>query len=175
MDTIKKLEVTIAKWYESLPHLPKEAREWLATNAWWLTLIGVIVGSMGILSVLFLTVLTGAFLAALGGGVGAAIGIFVLFAVLASLALNVVAVFLGGMAINPLKAMQKKGWTLMFAMLLLVTAAMIVSNVFTNLIGLVWGLLWAAVGGYFLFELRSYFGEGSHAKRRKVEAHQSKS
>jgi hypothetical protein len=174
MDTIRKLEVTVAKWYESVPHLPKEARTWLAENAWWITAIGVIVGAIGIVSALFFTVLTGAFLAAVAGGVGAAIGALVFIGVLISLVLSAVAVFLGGMAINPLKAMKKKGWTLLFAILLLEVASIVVSNVLgMNLFALVWSLLWAAVGGYFLFELRSYFGETSSRKdRKKVDAHQ---
>jgi hypothetical protein len=171
METVKNLEKTIAKWYESAPHLPNEAKKWLAENVWWLTLIGVIVGAIGVLSLLFFTVLTGAFLTAIAGGVGAVIGGLIMIGVLGSLILSVISVFLGGLAINPLKALQKKGWVLLFIIFLLEIVAIIVSNIFTlNIFSMVWSLLWAAVGGYLLFEVRSYFGQAKVHHGKKVAA-----
>jgi hypothetical protein len=42
METINKLETTVAGWYTGLPHLPKTFTQWLAANVWWLALIGVV-------------------------------------------------------------------------------------------------------------------------------------
>jgi len=168
METVKKLEVTVASWYKSVPHLPKKGQEWLATNAWWLTLIGVILGALAIVNILFFSLLAGAFLTAVAGPIGAAAGGFVLFGVIISLGLGIVSVILGGMAINPLKALQKKGWSLLFALLLIEVAAIVVSDVLTfNLLALVWELVWAAVGGYFLFEIRGLFESKLHKGKQK--------
>ena len=52
MDSLRNLEAMVASWYKGVPHLPKNGQRWLAENAWWLTLVGVILGTMGILSVL---------------------------------------------------------------------------------------------------------------------------
>lgn len=172
MDTVKSLERTIAEWYETLPHLPAEARKWLAENLWWLTLIGVVVGSIGVLSILLFTVLTGAFLAAIAGGVGAVIGGLIMIGILGSLILNIITIIMGGVAINPLKAMQGKGWALLFVIFLLTVVAIVISNIFTlNIFGMLWSLLWAAAGGYLLFEVRSYFGQPKerHIKHSKHE------
>jgi hypothetical protein len=174
METVRNLEATISKWYQSMPHLPKDVQKWLSENVWWIVLIGVIVGALALLNVLFFTVLAGSFLTAFGGSVGAAVGAIIFIGILVSVALGVISVILGSMAISPLKAMQKKGWTLLFVILLVEVASTIVTNVLSyNLFGLIWGLLWVAVSGYFLFEVHSYFGATSSRKdRKKVEAHQ---
>jgi hypothetical protein len=169
METVKKLEVTVAAWYKSVPHLPKNGQEWLATNAWWLALIGVILGALAVVNVLFFSLLAGAFLTAIAGPIGAAAGGLVLFGVIISLGLGIVCILLGGMAISPLKALQKKGWTLLFVLLLIEVAAIVISDVLSfNLLALVWELLWAAVGGYFLFEIRGQFGLKSHKGKEKA-------
>lgn len=169
MESVRKLEVMIASWYKSVPHLPKNGQEWLATNAWWLTLIGVILGAVAIINILFFSLLAGAFLTAIAGPVGAVAGGLVLFGVIVSLGLGLVSILLGGMAISPLKALQKKGWTLLFVLLLIEVAAIVISDVLSfNLLALVWELLWAAVGGYFLFEIRGQFEAKSHKTKEKA-------
>jgi hypothetical protein len=173
MDTVRKLETTVAGWYKAVPHLPKEVRKWLSENLWWIVLIGVIIGALALLNVLFFTLLAGTVLTALGGGVGAAVGVVIFIGVLVSVALGLVAVVLGGMAITPLKAMQKKGWTLLFIVLLIEVVSTVITHVLSyNLFGLVWGLLWVAVGGYFLFEVHEAFGAPIRKDRKKVESHQ---
>ncbi len=160
METVHKLEQTIATWYKSLPHLPENGRKWLATNVWWLTLIGVILSALGLLGLLFGTLLVGVFFTGVAGVAGAALGGLLFFGALVTVVLGGISVVLGGMAITPLKAMQKKGWTLLFILMLIEAASMVVSNGLSyNIMALVWGLLWAAVGGYFLFEIRDYYKE----------------
>ena len=44
MDAIYTLEQTLARWYKNAPHLPKKITEWIAGNAWWLMVVGIIIG-----------------------------------------------------------------------------------------------------------------------------------
>lgn len=173
MDSVRRLEETVATWYKSAPHLPAEVRKWLSENAWWITLIGVIVSAIGIVSVLFFSLLAGAALTALAGGLGAIAGVGIFLGVLLSVLLGAVTIVLGGMAINPLKALQKKGWTLLFWVLLLEAASVVLTNVLgMNFFGLIWGMIWTAVGGYFLFEVRDRFDGKDATERKKVVAKQ---
>ncbi len=170
MGPINKLEATIATWYKDAPHLPKEGQKWLAQNIWWLTLVGVILGILGIASLIFATLLAGAVLVGFGGAVGAALGGIALVAVFVSVALSVVTIVLGAMAITPLKGLQKKGWILLFVIGLLNVAAQVISFLFYyNVFTLIWGLVLALVGIYFLFEIREYYG--SEKNVRKVQTH----
>src|SRR5690349_14000149 len=114
MESLKNLETMVASWYKGVPHLPKNGQKWLAENAWWLVLIGVILGTLGILSVLLGTLVVGTLLAGVGGPVGAAIGGLAFVIVVVSLAFGVVDMVISAMAISPLKTMRKKGWSLLF-------------------------------------------------------------
>lgn len=172
MENIRKLETTVAAWYKNAPHLPNDVRKWLATNAWWLVIIGVVFGVLGVLTALSLTFFGAALLAGIGGVIGAALGGLALIAVTIALLLSVVQLVIAAAAIQPLKEMKKKGWTLLFIITLIDVLALAVSLLLTfDLFGVIWGLLWAAVGVYFLFEIRELF-EGSTTKK-KVEATQA--
>lgn len=166
MEAVRKLEVALAEQYKKAPHLPEGGQKWLAENAWWIVLIGVALSAFalfGILSFLLLATLGlsvgGAALGAgYGAAVGAAIGGVLLITTLISLALYIVEVVLLGMAVSPLKALKKRGWDLVFLVAVLNAVVLVVTNVLAvNLAGLVFGLLWAAVGAYFLFEVRDRF------------------
>lgn len=173
MDSFRKLEETMVGWYKPAPRLPAEVRKWLAINAWWITLIFVILGAIGVIGALLFSLAAGAALTALAGGIGAIAGVAFFVTVFCAVLLGGVAIVMGGMAINPLKVMQKRGWTLLFWVLLLEVASVVLSNVFTmNIFGLIWGLLWSALGGYFLFEIRGYFDGKEALGRKKVEAKQ---
>jgi hypothetical protein len=158
MESLKNLETMVASWYKSVPHLPKNGQKWLAENAWWLTLVGVVLGAMGVVSVLMVTLVAGTILVGVGGAVGAALGGIALIAVLLSLAFAIVDIVISAMAISQLKAMQMKGWSLLFLVAMINVLSLFVSFLFSlNLFSLVWGLLFAAVGVYFLYEVRDYF------------------
>lgn len=173
MEYIRKLENTIAGWYKNMPHLPVNGQKWLAQNAWWLVLIWVILGAFGIFSLLMATFFASAFLSGFGP-VGAVVGGLALIAVTIALLFGIVNVVLGAVAVSPLKMMQKKGWTLLFVVALLNVAAEVLAFLFDlNIFALVWGLLFVAVGAYFLFEIRGYF-DGAKAGRKKVAAKQKK-
>lgn len=159
MDSIRKLESKVASWYKDVPHLPANAAKWIAQNIWWIVLIGVILGAMTVFSIVSVTFFAGAVFIGYGGAIGAAVAGIALIAVIFSLAFWVVELVLMGMAISPLRAQQKKGWTLLFMVALLQVVAHGVSFLFNlNLFSLVWSLLYVAVGLYFLFEIRGQFG-----------------
>ena len=166
MEQVNKLEKTLLEWYSKAPHLPENVRTWLAENAWWLVIIGVVLSVLGLLSLVSVLFLASAGLSlagvAAGGAYGAAAGValggVLLVTTLFSAALFVVEVVLLGMAISPLKSHKKRGWNLLFYVALLNAVVTVVVHVLSfDLVGLVWGLLWAAVGAYFLFETRNYF------------------
>jgi hypothetical protein len=173
MESLKNLETMIASWYKGMPHLPKNGQKWLAENAWWLVLVGVILGTFGILIVLLGTVIAGTLLAGFGGPVGAAIGGLAFILVLISLAFGILDMIISALAISPLKLMQKRGWSLLFLVALINVLSLLVSFLFQlNLFSLIWGLIFAGAGGYFLFEVREYF----HAERtaKKAAVHKAK-
>jgi hypothetical protein len=169
METVAKLEKLIAGWYESAPHLPVNGKKWLADNAWWIALVGVIVGTASIVWLLMLTFFTGVFFAAYTGVVGAALAGAGTLLVMITLALSSVALVLTAMAIAPLKAHKKRGWTLIFITVLLQVLSVAVSFMFDwNLFGLLYSLVFTAIGAYFLFEIRSYFGDMAKKPARPV-------
>lgn len=170
MENVRKLEETVASWYKNVPHLPKEASRWIATNAWWLTLVGLIFGALGVVSIISLTFLAGALLAGFGGVVGAAIGGLAFVAVLIALLFSVVMLVILATAIQPLKAMSKKGWNLLFLVMLIEVASLAVTLLLTfDVFGTIWSLLWAAVGGYFLFEIRQHYSASKKVVEAKVQ------
>lgn len=170
METIQNLKTTVASWYKNVPHLPSEARTWIARNIWWIVMIGVILGAFGVLSIVSLTFFAGALLAGLGGVVGAAVGGFAIVAVLVSLAFSIVCLVIAALAISPLKAMKQRGWDMLFLLAVIQVVSLALSLVLTfDIFGTLWGLVWAAVGGYFLFEIRGHF-DPLLAKKEKSQA-----
>lgn len=155
MQQLSGLENGLATLFKGLPHLPKDWRHWLADNAWWLVLIGVAIGCIGMLGlvpvVLGITIFTGIIN-------GPAAGALVVITGIVNMAVLVVSVALEAMAIVPLKARQKRGWDSLFLVSLVtftgaVLNALITRNV-DHIIGLIIGTL---IGLYVLFEVRMYF------------------
>lgn len=173
MESLQKLETVIAQWYKDVPHMPENGRKWLATNVWWLALVGTILGAIGIGSALVGMVLAGAVLVGLGGAVGAAITGIAWVVVTIALAFSVLDVVLGAIAIAPLKVQRKRGWTLLFIIMLLNVVSAVVTFLFSlNVFQLAWSLLLVAIGGYFLFEVRTYFHESPKIKRAVAASHE---
>jgi uncharacterized membrane protein YhaH (DUF805 family) len=168
MDSVKKLEVIVASWYKDMPHLPIKGQKWLADNIWWLTLIGVIVGVIGAFQVLVATFFVGALVGGMVGGLygGAVLGGLALFTVALTLALALLSLVVSALAISPLHAMQKKGWLLLFITLLIGVLSTVIGFVLQwNIGGFIAGIIFAAIGGYFLYEIRSYFGKVHVSKK----------
>ena len=161
MEQIKKLEKVMAGWYERAPHLPENGQKWLTENAWWIILVGVILNGFGVIAILFGTLFAGTLLTTFGGVVGLALSGVLLAAVLTGMALSVLQIVLLIMAIAPLKAGEKKGWNYLFIAYLVFALAVVVGFLFHlgttgGLGGLIWGAIWLAIGGYFIFEIRSF-------------------
>ncbi|HET8884282.1 MAG TPA: hypothetical protein VFM68_02325 [Candidatus Saccharimonadales bacterium] len=167
MEHVSKIENRVASWYKKAPNLPVGLQRWLADNIWWLVLIGVIIGAIGVVSIISVTFLAGALLVGFGGAIGATIAGLALIVVLVTLGLSIVNLVIAALAISPLKNKRKKGWSLLFLTMLISVLSLIIGFLLTfELFSFVWGLLYAAVGGYFLFQIRHYFGAASAANSR---------
>ena len=152
---VTDIEHIIAGWMKDLPHLPKDLTKWLADNAWWLAIIGVVLGAIGVVSMLSVMTVGSAFVGAVAG---AAVGGTLFLSSMLSIAVAAVAVVVAGLAISPLKAMQKKGWDLLFLSVLISFAGGVILNlVGLNIVGALYTALGAAIGCYVLLEVQSYF------------------
>ena len=72
MEALKSLEMSLVKATKDLPHLPKGLTTWLVENAWWLVLIGVVIGVIAVFPLIGAVMLVGGVSAVyLGLGYGA--------------------------------------------------------------------------------------------------------
>lgn len=169
---LDKLEKVIAGWLKPLPHLPANGQKWIATNVWWIVLVGVILSAIAAL------VGIGAIFAymAFVGNAASYYGVYAtsvygdgwIISAVVSLLLSVAVVIFAAMAISPLKAMQKKGWNALFVIFMLkavgvVLGAILTLNVFNFAVNIIFGAVGLAIGAYFLFEIHSYFGAAHKA------------
>lgn len=171
MDLLSKLERTVLGWLKNVPHLPEVARRWIGDNIWWITLvaailsgIGVLVGLIGLIGVISLI-----------GTVAAsyyATATFTTWAIvlgIVGLVFSAIDTLLLIMAVNPLRAKQKKGWVLLFIVWLVGVVSVVLNSILSlNVIGFITGILfgaiWLAISGYFLFEIHGQF---AHTERSK--------
>ena len=175
MSIVTQLEESLVKLYQKLPHLPSNIRTWIGTNIWWITLIGVVLGALGVVSSLFALLFAAGWVAPyvhMYGqyGVGALAGAAIAWGVVWAL-VGATVVVVSAMAIQPLRDKLKKGWNLLFVVLLIQGASIVLEFLFNlgfwSFVGLFWSALWLAAAGYVLFELRSQFAEkkSKNAKR----------
>lgn len=175
MDLLSKLERTVQGWLKNVPHLPQVARTWLGDNVWWIALIGailsgisIIVGLLGVISI-----------ASIVGTVAAsyyATSTYTLWAVITALvvlAFTVIDAILLAMSVTPLKAKQKKGWVLLFAVWLVGAISVVVNavlsfNALAFIGGILFGAIWLAISGYFLFEIHGQFAHTEKSKGVKA-------
>ena len=173
MEFVNKLETMVGGWFKSVPHLPVAGQKWLGVNAWWIVLIGVILSGIGVLMSL------GAIFTAMSlFGVASSYGAFVVqsytgmwfFAAIVGLLFSALSVLILALAINPLKELKKKGWSLLFLSWVVNAVAIVVNIILTfNPVGLVMGVIFGAIGlgigAYFLFEIKSQY-QGSSKKTK---------
>lgn len=167
MESLHKFESTVEGWLKPLPHLPTDWRKWLAVNAWWLTLIGVILSAIAILglawAVLVAMSIFGAVTTSFYGYVAPTVySTWWVLASVVSLALLVLTTVLEAMAISPLRAMKARGWDLMFLVFVVglvsgVAGAVLNFNALSFIPSLIGTAIGGAISAYFLFEVRSYF------------------
>lgn len=157
-EKLSGVENWLAGLYKNLPALPEGLRRWLANNAYWLALIGGLLGLLsawGMWQVLQQTenVLISMYTYGVAYGQDYRVAIWV------TLITTVVQSVLLLMAYNGLRAQSKKGWNMLFYVGLLsvvtivaylLTATYGVGNAIGSLIGM-------AISFYFLFQIRGYF------------------
>jgi hypothetical protein len=165
MTTINKAENMVGSWLKGMPHLPRGGQKWLADNVWWIVLIGVIasaisilVGIAGIFSYLAFVGNAAAYyytISPYGSG-------WIISAVV-SLLISALVVILLSMAITPLKSLRRKGWDLLFMVLLIDAVSVVLGSILSLsvlgfIFGIILGAIGLAIGAYFMFEIRSHFG-----------------
>jgi uncharacterized membrane protein YhaH (DUF805 family) len=171
MEFLNKLEDKVFGWFRGAPNLPNEARKSLAENAWWIVIIGSILMTFSILKGLdFLenqATLQGS--TASSYYISTTVSDWAVFATTISVVFLVAQVILMLFAVKPLKEMQKKGWVLLFSSWLLsgvalVANALLTLGIVSFIITVLFGAVWLAISGYFLFEIHGQF---AHVERSK--------
>jgi hypothetical protein len=164
MELVSKLEKTVLGWVKNVPHLPLAGQKWLATNVWWIVLIGAIVSGLaalvmlgGVFTIISLLGSVSSFYYVTGGYTTFS----VVSAVISLVFVALIAVLLG-LAVKPLKEKQKKGWVILFLVWILdavsvVINAVLTMSVFGFIFGIIFGAIFVAIGGYFIFEIHSQF------------------
>lgn len=175
MEQLHRLETTFAHWYNGAPHLPKNGRDWLADNVWWMALVGVILGALALAIAVPLLFTSLSLTSTLSSYVtDDAIHRTAVGMAWTGLALSVVSmvasVVLLTMAVNHLKVKNKQGWNLVFWLYLINFVLNVIGAVvLLNLGGLLSAVLGVAIGGYFLFEIRDNFGSAKSKKAVKAK------
>ena len=179
MKLVNKLEKTVEGWLKPAPHLPEKSRKWLADNVWWLALAGVILSILSAVSAFYRAMFADNYVDDIYRGYGISYPHSDVFGL--NMSAYMLIMYVGiiasavimGLAINHLKIKHKKGWDLMF-LALLVSIVIQVVGVLFNLSNLVGGILsvviGAAIGSYFLFEIKPYF----KAETKKAETTKEK-
>lgn len=169
------IETQLGEWYSKVPHLPKDARKWLTDNIWWLALIGVVISVLGLLAVIpMLLIVMGLATAAVGvmptglGGYYGAVTTIGWLGTFLTLVQYVFSTLLLALAVAPLKDRARRGWLLLFWSYLANFAFTVLGAlVVLNFSSIVMTVISAAIGAYFLFEIRDHFSVKSHGKHKK--------
>lgn len=179
---LNRLEKQIIKWFDNLPRFPREVRDWLGTNSWWLIII--FIAAIGVDAIWSLAAFV-ANIVPLGTSYVASYygsATFVAFStakVGVSFVFGAIEITLLLLAIQPLKDKQKKGWVLVFVTLLLHSLAVFASailtlNSFSFVVEIVFNAVWLGTLAYVLFEVREEFSrivirrKTSHKKSKKA-------
>ena len=171
MESLHKLENIVEEWLKPLPHLPTDWRKWLSENAWWINLIGVVLSVFAIFAlfsaITAVSTLVGIY--GLGGYYAAAThGSLWTASMYISIAFMAVTTAITAMAITPLRQMKKRGWDLVFlAAIASLLSGLVVSVLNVEIVSVLSQLIGAAIGVYFLFELRPYFKSSRADKKEK--------
>ena len=176
MNRVQKLESLTESWLRPLPHLPSSFRKWLADNAWWLAVITAFVSAVAALAAL-----NGIFsYISYVGNADSYAGFYVtapnptswLLSSLLGLIYFAAVTVLLARAATPLKEHQRRGWDMVFIVLVLGAAKLVLDALFSFsffgfIFAIIFGWIWVAIAAYLLFEVRSYFVKSGHAKPAK--------
>ncbi|MBI2031692.1 MAG: hypothetical protein HYT08_03700 [Candidatus Levybacteria bacterium] len=145
--TTKGLTKSLDEAYAKLPALPVGIKEFIVTVAPWLALIfGILAILAGISAFGLLSVLS-PFAAVSGAGQYAISGIISSVILLAQGVVELI-------AFPSLQARKIKGWNLIFLSLVL---SVLSSLTTLSISGVLWSLIAAAIGYYFLYQVKSYY------------------
>lgn len=171
MNFIHQLEKTIAGWVKDVPHLPLESQRWLGRHAGSFAIAGVV-----LVAILILANIVGLLgtISLMSAPTYAAIAINPDYLVWSVIRASVVIGFLGltglilAAAVKPLRARNKKGWVLLFALWLLMAASVLINSILTLsavwfITSFIFGGIFLALGGYLLFEIHGQF---AHAVKK---------
>jgi len=174
MDYLKKLEEKVFGWFKAAPNLPNDARKWLGDNIWWIIIVGVFLVGVNILRGLATLEQQISLQGTVAGSyyVSSTTSDWIIVTVSVSLFFLVLEAILMFLSIQPLKEKQKKGWVLLFAAWLisgvgLVVNALLTLGVFSFIITVLFGAVWLAISGYFLFEIHGQFAHVEKSKGTK--------
>jgi hypothetical protein len=161
METINSLEKKLVEVNKTLPQIPESGKKVLADWFWVLLVIGVVVGVMGILTILGIGASGSLLLTGLGAGayVAATLWPSIVFGVIGM----AIVIVIEAMAIGPAKNKEHRGWQLVFIAVLLQFVISVLQNIFINDYTSVLGsLIGLAIGLYLLVQVHSYFIKGGH-------------
>ncbi len=174
--TLRELEVKVAGWLRQVPHLPIGAQSWIASNIWWIALIGgtisaivaflVALGLIATLPLISFSVFFGSH------------GTWWVIQTIVSLAFIAITAIILIVAYQPLHRLVKKGWVLLFLLLLIntvwtVISALTAGSAWSVLQTLVAGGIFLAVEAYLLYEIRGYFSHPSKIEHSATQHHLS--
>lgn len=171
MELLTKLENKILGWTKNVPNLPLSMRKWLAENVWWFTAIASVITGITVISHLlrlqeYLAVLNNPFAPLYSSTTFVTL---LAISTVAGLLFSIASCIILGLAVNPLKEKQKKGWVLLFiawlvAIVWTVVTTVVTLNSLSVFTGSIFGVVIFAVSGYFLFEIHGQF---AHVERSK--------
>jgi len=171
MDFLKKLEEKVFGWFKAAPNLPNDARKWLGENIWWIIIVGVILTVLNILRGLQTLEEQLSLKGTVAGSyyVSSTTSDWIIVTVSVSLFFLIIEAILMFLSIQPLREKQKKGWVLLFAAWLISAVGLVVNGlltlgIFSFIITVLFGAVWLAISGYFLFEIHGQF---AHVERSK--------
>lgn len=164
-DHIRRIEKRVRQWFRLLPRLPREVLDWLCANLWWLVVLFIaVIGVDAIGS--FAVVLNNIFFVKTSSTAlyynSTMFLVFSTIRALASFIFSIIELCLLAFSIQPLRRQEKKGWVLVYAVLLIhilaiIAVAILSLNSFDFMVDIIFGALWLLFLAYFLFEVRDEF------------------
>lgn len=171
MEFLNKLEEKVFGWFRTTPDLPRELKKWLGENVWWFVIVGLILSVINILRGLDTLQKQLSLQGSIANSyyTSSSVSDWVIVTVSTSLFFLIIEAILLFFSIQPLREKQKKGWVLLFAAWLVSGIALFVNafltlGIISFIVSVLFGGIWLAISGYFLFEIHGQF---AHVERSK--------
>ena len=168
MELINKFEKTMLGWVKNVPHLPVDVQKWLGINAWWIILVCTFISGIATLIELNGLLTSIALIGSISSTyyvTGTASNWAIIIAAVSVVFLALVTLVYA-IAVKPLQNKQKKGWVLLFLSWIVNGLSVVVSSVLSMsvvgfIIGIMFGAIFLAISGYFIFEIHGQFAHVS--------------